>query len=121
MSVEKDNKAVLRRWYEEMYNQDRIRELMPILAGPTYTRHEASGTRTITIEEYIKEQIEITKENKIRTEKYELIAEEDKVVVIWRGRFGDTKGVGVQAFRFEKGKIVETWFPCWAKDVEWDW
>ena len=44
-------KAVLRRWYDEMWSHCAF-ELVPEIAGPTYTRHDFGGTRTVTAEEY---------------------------------------------------------------------
>ena len=51
MTREEENKAVLRRWYDEMWAHCAF-DLVPEIAGPTYTRHDFGGTRTVTAEEY---------------------------------------------------------------------
>ena len=39
MSREEANKAVLRRWYDEMWTHCAF-DLIPEIAGPSYTRHD---------------------------------------------------------------------------------
>jgi predicted SnoaL-like aldol condensation-catalyzing enzyme len=129
ISIEERNKAVIRRWYDEMY-ANRHWELMPELAGPLYIRHDSTGTYTVTVEEHMNrvkelyggsERIQESEEGE-----YELIAEGDKVCVLsWfkgyrKGGESDFDLYNcVQLFRFENGKIVETWFPGFVKNVEW--
>jgi predicted SnoaL-like aldol condensation-catalyzing enzyme len=129
VSIEVKNKAVIRRWIDEMYANRRW-ELMSELAGPLYIRHDSSGTYTVTVEEHMKyvkelyggpERIQGSEEGG-----YELIAEGDKVCMLSWFK-GYRKGGGsdldlynsVQLFRLEDGKIVETWFPDHVKNVEW--
>jgi hypothetical protein len=47
MSVEEQNKTVLKRWYDEMWENYNFEDVMPKLAGPLYTRYESNGTRTM--------------------------------------------------------------------------
>ena len=126
-SVEEKNKAVIRRWVDEMYAEARW-ELVEELAGPLYIRHEPSGTFSVTVEEQmalLRERYGGREEAQSREGSYELFAEGDKVCMI-----GSFKGfrIGarahdvynyVQVFRLENGKIVETWFPGFVKNVEW--
>lgn len=127
-SIEERNKAVIRRWIQEVYGEGRF-ELMQELAGPQYLRHEKTGTFTVDIEEYwkvVRDRYGGVEKAKTMEQSYELIAEGDKVCI-----FGTTKGYreggesdydilnGVQVFRLYDGKIVETWFPGFAKNVEW--
>jgi predicted SnoaL-like aldol condensation-catalyzing enzyme len=129
LSTEEKNKAVIRRWVDEMY-ANRHWEMMSELAGPLYIRHDSTGTYTVTIEEHMKtikdlyggtEKIQGSEEGE-----YELIAEGDKVCMLsWfkgyrKGGEGDLDLYNsVQLFRLEGGKIVETWFPGFVKNVEW--
>ncbi len=129
LSLEERNKAVISRWIDEMWAERRW-ELAPELAGPIYTRHESTGTFTATIEEHMKrlqglyggkEKIDNSPEGA-----YELIAEGDKVCVLswFKGyRKGGESDFdlynSLQLFRLKNGKIVETWFPGFVRDVEW--
>ena len=47
MSVEEQNKTVLKRWYDEMWENYNFEDVMPKLDGPLYTRYESNGTRTM--------------------------------------------------------------------------
>ena len=51
MSQIETNKALMRRWYDEMWAKLDF-DLIPELAGPEYTRHDVVGERTVTAEEY---------------------------------------------------------------------
>ena len=126
-SIEDRNKTVIRRWVDEMYAEARW-ELVEELAGPLYIRHEPSGTFTVTVEEQmmlLKERYSGREEAQSREGSYELFAEGDKVCMIgtFRGyrKGGEPDDVYnyVQVFRLEDGKIVETWFPGFVKNVEW--
>ena len=46
-----DARAVLTRWYDEMWARKNF-DLVPEIAGPTYTRHEMGGTREVTAAAY---------------------------------------------------------------------
>ena len=50
---------------------------------------------------------------------YSLIAEGSKVVAIWSAKVNGTQADGVQAFRVEHGKLVETWFSGTSADSKW--
>ena len=126
-SIEERNKAVIRRWVDEMYAEARW-ELVEELAGPLYTRHEPTGTFTVTVEEQmalLKERYCGREEAQGREVSYQLFAEGDKVCIM--GTFKGYRKGGemddvyhyVQVFRLEDGKILETWIPGFAKNVEW--
>ncbi len=84
MSIEEENKAVMRRWYEEVYNQRHL-ALMPELAGPEYIRHEPTGTWTATIAEHLERVKQLYGAGKHVAKPrstYELIAEATKLPVM---------------------------------------
>lgn len=129
MSIEERNKAVIHRWNDEMY-ANRSWELMLQLAGPLYIRHDSTGTYTVSIEEHVKTVKELyggtEKIQESEEGEYELIAEGDKVCMLswFKGyRKGGESDLDLynclQLFRLEDGKIVETWFPGFVKNVEW--
>ena len=126
LSIEEQNKAVLRRWYDEMYANQRW-ELMQELAGPLYIRHEPTGTFTVTVEEHAQRMEKaISRFENMGEFSYDLFAEGDKVCVLGRfkreGKEGapETKSSNfIQIFRLKDGKLVETWYTGMARDVEW--
>jgi hypothetical protein len=101
-------KAVLSRWYDEMWSQKRF-DLVPELAGPVYIRHEAGGTRRVTAEEYRDALAGSLSEAVVEDLRYRLIAEDDRVVAIGTWKIDGQQWDWVQAFRVEGGKLVETW------------
>jgi len=128
VSVEEKNKAVIHQWIDEMYGEGRF-EMMPELAGPLYLRHEKTGTFTVDVKDYwkvLKNRYGGADQATKSKHSYQYIAEGDKVCIFgtYKGyRKGGTSDFdvysGVQVFRLEAGKIVETWFPGFVKDVEW--
>jgi predicted SnoaL-like aldol condensation-catalyzing enzyme len=128
VSIEEKNKAVIRRWVDEVYTERRF-ELMPELAGPLYIRHESTGTFTVSIEDHrktLKERYGGLEKAHGSKYSYQLIAEGDKVCIFGtyigfrKGGESDSDVYNyVQVFRLFNGKIVETWFPGFVKNVEW--
>jgi len=122
MSIEEENKAVLRRWLDEMWIHGKFRELMPELAGPEYIRHHSNGTFTVTVEEYIDKCEQIFQKSKQTYNNvefdYELMAEGDKVATIASYNMDGEKFLAVQVFRLSNGKLVETWCPEFMKATE---
>jgi hypothetical protein len=114
-----DPKAVLRRWYDEMWSQKNT-DLIPELAGPVYLRHESGGTRSVTAEEYRDQTAAIVVNWEISDMRYSLIAEIDKVVAIGSWKVNGKQMDWVQAFRVEKGKLVETWLSGIGLESNWD-
>jgi hypothetical protein len=107
MSAE-ESKAVLRRWYDEMWSKKNT-DLIPELAGPEYVRHEPGGTRTVTAEEYREQTAQVAADWSITDLRYSLVAEGDKVVAVGSWKINGEPMDWVQAFRVEGGKLVETW------------
>jgi predicted SnoaL-like aldol condensation-catalyzing enzyme len=106
-------KAVLSRWYDEMWSNCAF-DLIPEIAGPIYTRHDISGaTRPLSAEQY-RDALKAADRNwKITDFDYFLIAEGDLVVAIGTWKMGEGRQWDwVQAFRIADGKMVETWLPA---------
>jgi predicted SnoaL-like aldol condensation-catalyzing enzyme len=112
-------KAVLRRWYDEMWAAKNA-DLVPELAGPLYTRHEMGGTRTIDAEAY-REQVRGLMDNaEISDMRYRLIAEGDRVCAVGSWKLDGKQWDWVQLFRVENGKLVETWLSGIGMESRWD-
>ncbi len=116
------NKALLHRWYGEMYEQRRFEELAPQLCGPVFTRHEASGTFDVTAEEHgarlatavAARDAEAGATTMIPA--YHVFAAGDRVGVIAdSGRSGSY----VQTWRVDNNKFVESWWAGFAS-ASWD-
>ena len=121
VTTSEQSAAVLRRWYDDMWAKKDF-ALVPELAGPLYTRHETSGTRVISAEDY-RDSLLAHTDADIRDLRYHLIAEGDRVVAIGSWTFNGDQWDWVQAFRVEGGKLVETWLSGigttsnWATEV----
>ncbi len=118
MSSTEETRAALAKWYDEMWfvkDFDRV----PECVGPTYTRHEAGGTRTITADEYRDFLKAAMVDAEISDGRYRLIAEDDHVVAIGSWVFNGQQWDWVQAFRVEHGKLVETWLSGIGFDTMW--
>ena len=114
MTKEEANKALMRRWYDEMWAR-RDFDLIPELAGPVYTRHDVVGDRAVTAEEYRDQMKAAASDWTIDAFHYFLIAEGDYVTAIGTWTInGGQQWDWVQAFRVEDGKLVETWLPGMA-------
>jgi hypothetical protein len=115
------SKEALRRWYDDMWAKKDF-ALVPELAGPLYTRHETSGTRVVTAEEY-RDSLLALADAEIEDLRYHLVAEGDRVVAIGSWRFNGQQWDWVQAFRVEDDRLVETWLSgigvtsSWAADA----
>jgi hypothetical protein len=108
---------VMDQWNNEVWQQGKL-ELVPELLGPTYVRHELEGTRTWTPEEYAKH-IAATRERFLGADL--AFAGHDHCVsgnmfwTRWSATGTDpTSGqsgsmTGIQIYRIENGRIVETW------------
>jgi predicted SnoaL-like aldol condensation-catalyzing enzyme len=120
MSPEERNKAVLRRWYDEMYAEQRFEELMPELVAPKFVRHEPGGTTVTTPKEYAARCVSrYGPPRPAPRTSYDLIAENDKVGVIATSRIGDAVAQWVQVFRLEDGKLAETWVSGTVREAVW--
>jgi predicted SnoaL-like aldol condensation-catalyzing enzyme len=119
VSSEEANKALMRRWYDEMWANCNF-DLIPELAGPSYTRHDVRGTRVVTAEEYRDELLAVAADWKVSDFKYFLMAEGDFVTAIGTWKINDAmQWDWVQTFRIGAGKLVETWLPAMATEGRW--
>ena len=119
MTREEANKALMRRWYDEMWSNFDF-DLIPELAGPTYTRHDVRGTRAVTAEQYRDELLPLKDVWSISDFRYFLMAEGDYVTAIGTWKInGEMQWDWVQTFRVEDGKLVETWLPAMATEGQW--
>ena len=79
-------------------------DLIPDLAGPTYTRHDVRGTRAVTAEEYRDELLPMKDAWTISDFKYFLMAEGDYVTAIGTWKInGEMQWDWVQTFRVDDG------------------
>lgn len=113
-----ETKALLTRWYDEMW-AERNANLIPELAGPTYTRHEMAGTRVVTAEEYREQSAGFMSQVEIHDLRYALIAEGDKVCALGSWVLNGAQWDWVQLFRAENGKLVETWLSGIGMESKW--
>jgi predicted SnoaL-like aldol condensation-catalyzing enzyme len=119
MSREEDNKALMHRWYDEMWAHCNF-DLIPELAGPSYTRHDVVGERTVTAEEYRDQLNASSKDWEVSNFHYWLMAEADFVTAIGTWTINGTMTWDwVQTFRIENGRIAETWLPAFATEGKW--
>ncbi len=113
-----DAKPLLRRWYDEMWARKNF-ALVPELAGPIYVRHEMSGTREISAELYRDQLVANASGWEISDLRYRLIGEGDLVAAIGSWKVDGRQWDWVQAFRAERGKLVETWLSGIGFDSQW--
>lgn len=119
MSQAEANKALMRRWYDEMWANLAF-EKIPELAGPSYTRHDIRGTRVVTAEQYRDELMPLKGQWTVSDFHYFLMAEGDYVTAIGSWKInGEMQWDWVQTFRVEGGKLVETWLPAMATEGRW--
>jgi predicted ester cyclase len=115
---------VMRQWLQ-VWNERRV-DLVPSLVNSTYTRHEATGIRVVTAENYARE-ISATQTrfpDLLFTVHDEAIVG-DKVWGRWsfRGTEAATGRVvirgGLQVYRIENGKLAETWTVSMPDGTDW--
>lgn len=123
MSATDRNKAVIRKWLNELWNEGRV-ELVDELFAPEYVRHAGDpplrgpeGVRKLR-GEYA------TAFSELRFTEDDLVAEGDRVAIRWTAKAKHTGPfmgvpatgktgtvVGMDFFRLVDGRIVESW-PC---------
>lgn len=103
------------RWISEAWNAGRA-ELVPELVGPTYVRHEARGSRTVTAAEYAAEVAGIQRALPgVRFLVHDCLVAGDRLWVRWTmlgvvAATGDSmRRMGLQVYRLENGRLAETW------------
>jgi len=107
------NIETLNRWGEIWINKKY--ELIEELVNPVYIRHEPSGTIRIKREDYLKRMKSMQDANRKFTTQA-LSADGDLIWVRWSMTREDpetkeiTHSRGLQVYRFEDGKLAETWW-----------
>ncbi len=107
MSTE-ENKAIVRRWSEELFNEGHLAVADEIVA-PTYHRHDPGDPYAVEGPEDVKRLVSMlrTLNPDLHISVEEVIAERDKVVTRYTLAAG--KISAIQIFRLSDGKIVESW------------
>ena len=113
MSVEV-TRDLFDRW-ELVWHDDRY-DLVPTCVGPSYTRHEAAGERTVTAESYTAELVKMKQARPgVRVAVYDHIFWENRAWFRFTFRWRDPETgnpltqAGMQSYRIEEGKLAETW------------
>jgi predicted ester cyclase len=120
MSVEEDNKAIVRRFYEEVFNQGR-EEVIDEIISPDYIDygHEPPGKGTEGAKQDFRGATSVLSNTHYTID--ETIATGDRVIVRWTGQYihsGEFAGVsptnksvtltGISIYRVANGQIQET-------------
>jgi predicted SnoaL-like aldol condensation-catalyzing enzyme len=102
------------RW-ERVWHEGQF-DLVPSCVGDHYIRHDESGDRTVTRDAYTAEIAKIRQERPdIRVVVYDHSFEGDRAWFRFAFKWTDTKTgevrsrAGMQSYRIEEGKLVETW------------
>ena len=107
------NMQTLEQWGEVWINGNY--ELVQEIVNPIYIRHEPTGTIHIKREQYA-ERIKSMRDSNRTFTTQSLSADGDLIWVRWSMETEDpqTKDIthsrGVQAYRFEEGRLAETWW-----------
>jgi len=117
--------AVLDQWNTEVWEQGHL-ERVADFVGPSYVRHEATGTRTVTPEEYAAE-IAGTRGAMpdLRFVLHDCAAIGDRVWTRWTMVATNPqtrlvmKRMGMQTYRIIGGRLVETWMLMLPSDAAW--
>jgi predicted SnoaL-like aldol condensation-catalyzing enzyme len=107
MSTE-ENKAIVLRWSEELFNQGNLVVADEIVA-PTYRRHDPGDPFAVEGPEGVKRLVSMLRAQvpDLHISVEDVIAEEDKVVT--RYTVAQGKASAIQIFHLVDGKIVESW------------
>jgi predicted SnoaL-like aldol condensation-catalyzing enzyme len=102
------------RW-ERVWREGRF-DLVPSCVGDHYIRHDESGDRTVTRDAYAAEIAKVQQERPgIRVVVYDHSFQGDRAWFRFAFKWTDTKTgearsrAGMQSYRIEGGKLVETW------------
>jgi predicted ester cyclase len=120
MSVEEDNKAIVRRFYEEVFNQG-WEEVIDEIISPDYVDygHEPPGRGIEGAKQDFRDATSVFSNTHYTIE--ELIATDERVIVRWTGTYihsGEFAGIpptgkpvsltGISIYRVVNGQIQET-------------
>lgn len=122
MSTE-ENKAIARRWSEELFNQGNL-VIADEIVAPTYRRHDPGDPFAVEGPEGVKRLVSMLRAQMpdLHITIEDVIAEGDKVVTRYTTAATDTSGfngsaptgkqgkaTAIQIFHMVDGKIVESW------------
>ncbi len=121
----KANAVTFQKWNDDVWHAGNL-DLVKDLVGPTYVRHEAKGTRSVTAAQYI-EEIVATRNwlPDIRFIVHECTATGDRVWTRWTMVGTDPKTgiqvrrMGTQVYRLASARLVETWILMLTTDSAW--
>ena len=109
-----------RVWHEGQY------DLIPSCVGPHYIRHDENGDRTVTREAYAAELAGVHKDRPgIRVVVYDHSFTDDRAWFRFSFQWPDPKTgekqsrAGMQSYRIEDGKLVETWIAMRPLGTSW--
>jgi hypothetical protein len=109
-----------RVWHERDY------DLVPSCVGPTYIRHDEHGDRTVTREAYAAELKDVHQNRPgIRVVVYDHTFTADRAWFRFSFQWPDPKTgekhtrAGMQSYRIEDGKLVETWIAMRPLGTSW--
>lgn len=120
LSVEEQNKLIVERFYEEVFNQGR-EEVLDEIISPDYMDygHNPPGQGVEGAKQDYRDATAVFSDTHYTID--ELIATEDKVIARWTGTYthsGDFVGIpatgkkvsltGISIYRLANGKLVET-------------
>ena len=107
MSTE-ENKAIVRRWSEELFNQGKL-EVVDEIVASTYRRHDPGDPFAVEGPEDLKRLVSMLRAQvpDLHVSVEDVIAEGDKVVT--RYTLAQGKASAIQIFYLVDGKIVESW------------
>ena len=110
--TEARNLETMRLWDHEVWGNGRL-ELVPDLVTPEYVRHDENGTRVVTPESYAQEIAAFRGINMVFVANAAAI-DGDFIWTRWSATAkpsGSDEVVfrGIQIYRFEDGKLAETW------------
>lgn len=114
MSEQQTMIALFDRW-ERVWHEGQF-DLVPSCVGDQYMRHDENGDRTVTREAYAAEIAKVQQERPgIRIVVYDHSFEGDRAWFRFAFKWTDPKTgearsrAGMQSYRTEEGKLVETW------------
>ena len=109
-----------RVWHAGQY------DLVPKCVGPHYIRHDEAGDRTVSREDYAAEIAKIREERPdIRVVVYDHSFDGDRAWFRFAFKWTDPKTgeprsrAGMQSYRIDAGKLVETWLILQALGSAW--
>lgn len=124
MSEQQTMIALFDRW-ERVWHDGQF-DLVPSCVGEHYIRHDENGTRTVTRDAYAAEIKKIQQERPgIRVVVYDHSFEGDRAWFRFAFKWTDAKTgearsrAGMQVYRTEDGKLVETWLSMQPMGSTW--